>query len=112
MTSYRDNEELLHHVLKTLANEQYKFQLYNNPQFRKRQEESQDTAADLDFTNQVTFDAEEFEIRARELGVDDVSPFYKSDLFVKYGYRVDTRADAQGRESRVIVKTIGATTSV
>jgi hypothetical protein len=48
-------------VLKTLANEQYKYQLYNNPQFRRRQEEAAEQG--LQFTNEIAFEAEEFEFR-------------------------------------------------
>lgn len=124
MSTFRDNEELLHHVLKTLANEQYKYQLYNNPQFRRRQEE---TATELQFTNEITFEAEEFEFRvcivqliimcskliilkkARELGIHDVSPFYKGEMFRNHGYCLETRLDGNGREGRFISKSIGAT---
>jgi hypothetical protein len=40
------------------------------------------------------------------MNIHDVEPFYKSQLFSKSGYRVESRLNANGRDQRIIVKTI------
>jgi DNA replication licensing factor MCM2 len=109
MVSAQDNEELLHHLLKTLANEHYKYALFNNPELRRQESRRRAglEATDDDPTSiKVEFDADEFEVRAREVNIMDVSAFYKSRLFVNNGYRLETRTDNLGRESKYIVKMV------
>ena len=74
MTSTSDNEELLHHILKTLANEHYKLRLFNDPEARRRAA-SRNNDGDLFEQDvgkmEVEFDADEFEVRVCACGGRD-----------------------------------------
>lgn len=103
MSYYRDNEELLHHLIKTIAQEHYKFELYNNTNLRRAQlddGEFDETSS----TRTVEFDADEFETRAKEFNIHDVSYFYNSRVFKHYGYRLNERRDSRDRVVKTIVK--------
>ncbi len=73
MVSSQDNEELLHHILKNLANEQYKYQLYNNKHLARRVRQSQQQGGDVfDGDDEedgrlekvtIEVDADEFELK-------------------------------------------------
>jgi DNA replicative helicase MCM subunit Mcm2 (Cdc46/Mcm family) len=70
MVCAQDNEELLHHLLKTLANEQYNYQLYNNAEFRRRVTRKRAVVGDEDEFEeeelrkvQVEIPADEFEVK-------------------------------------------------
>ena len=101
LVSTGDNDELLHHLLKTLANEHFQYKLYDNPTFRRAQANNEDLEMLVD---KIEFDAEEFEWKARELNIHDVSHFYKSRLFTSSGYCVEERVNNQNRMSKFIVK--------
>lgn len=96
MNNFRDNEELLHHLLKTIAQDEYHCQRYEDPRGIKQDRVLQE----------VKFDAEKFESRAREFNIHSVAPFYKSATFKHYGYRLEERTDARDRAVKVIVKTL------
>jgi hypothetical protein len=53
---------------------------------------------------ELEFDAEDFELRAREFSVNDVQPFYESRAFTQSEYRLVEKAVAGGRRVRMIVK--------
>jgi DNA replication licensing factor MCM2 len=88
MTSSKDHEELLHHILKTLANEYYQLRVYEN---------KDDTPI-----TEVEFDIAEFEFRAKELNIHDVTAFYESSIFIGNGYRIGSREDGSRFISKVV----------
>lgn len=67
MICAQDNDELLHHLLKTLANEHYKYILYNDPEVRRRDNRRR-TLGGVDESDDLTrvkieFEVDEFEVR-------------------------------------------------
>eukprot|EP00002_Diphylleia_rotans_P025588 TRINITY_DN5063_c0_g1_i3.p1 TRINITY_DN5063_c0_g1~~TRINITY_DN5063_c0_g1_i3.p1 ORF type:complete len:1064 (+),score=262.09 TRINITY_DN5063_c0_g1_i3:63-3254(+) len=76
LTYKRDNNELLLYVLQSLVRDY--------TQMNQRSEIEQE------FTS-VDIDLDDFVVRARELGVDDPSPFFNSDAFKSNRYILDKR---------------------
>ena len=52
----------------------------------------------------IEFEAEEFQWKAKELNIHDVSHFYKSKLFSQSGYKLEERMDNSNRLTKFIVK--------
>eukprot|EP01098_Paradermamoeba_levis_P013204 TRINITY_DN5973_c0_g1_i3.p1 TRINITY_DN5973_c0_g1~~TRINITY_DN5973_c0_g1_i3.p1 ORF type:complete len:321 (-),score=73.64 TRINITY_DN5973_c0_g1_i3:208-1134(-) len=69
ITYKKDNNELLLYLLQNLVRENLAFHFHHLHHPADAESEA------------TSIDAEDFEIRARELGIDDVLPFYKSELF-------------------------------
>jgi DNA replication licensing factor MCM2 len=113
MSSHRDNHELLHHILRTLVNEQLKYNMFKSPSNRRggdfeaaMEGTEEDPFAQSQSRKEVEIDADEFEIRARELNIHDVISFYESAMFLNNGYKLVTRKERNGRQSSYIVKTM------
>lgn len=81
LTFQGDSDELLLHVLSQLTGEYWRFYYY---------------AHDKTAPDKIEMDAEEFEMRARDLNVHQVRPFYDSMAF-KQSFRYDD-------SRRVIIK--------
>lgn len=67
MNQSGDDDELLHHLLKNIAQEQLKFQINHNAIGHRRAATSADNDEDVEMmtAKEVEFDAEEFERRVR-----------------------------------------------
>ncbi|KAI3648935.1 hypothetical protein MP228_006789 [Amoeboaphelidium protococcarum] len=101
MNSSQDNEELLHHLVKTIAQNHFNYMRYS----ANGGDDNEDSVNSNDI-RQVKFPAEEFESRAREHNIQSCTFFYKSPSFVKYGYQLVEEVDANGHQQRMIVKNL------
>lgn len=63
MISFRDHEELLHHILKTMVQEHLRYKSLTDPQYRLRASRQ---TGDVDLPSQeLDLDIDEFEIKVK-----------------------------------------------
>jgi len=78
MSYKKDNNDLLYHVLQQVVRDQARL---------AEQEEDE-------IGEEITFGADEFVSKARELEVHDLATFYKSDQFTTNGFRYDAASSS------------------
>jgi DNA replication licensing factor MCM2 len=101
LTLKGEYNELLHHLLHQLANAHYRLILLEINSVRRGNDDDVDLLVE-----KVEFDADEFELKAREFNINDVTNFYHSPVFSKAGYSLEERVDDKGRRRRLIVRKI------
>lgn len=98
MVNFRDHEELLHHLLKTMTTEKLRYQAITQ---KRRPSDDIEMISD-----KIDLDMDEFEVKAADLNIHDVKPFFESKTFKDNNYKLEERTDNRGRVCQVIVKTI------
>lgn len=102
LSNLGDLEELLHHLLNTMVNEQYQYLLFSDPHIQRRRKQSEGDAERL--VEYIDVEADEFELKARELDVFSVESFYTGPVFSRAGYSITDKLNKDGSSRRVIVK--------
>jgi len=71
-----DNDELLYHILMTLVKEQLRLYSYRE--------------GTSELPNDVQIDSEVFEIKAKEMNIQNIHSFYSSKIFKENGFKYDS----------------------